>query len=202
MRQDGSTDRGRRRLLARLKADRPVAALRQAAVAHFVLRLHMGAVVQFHHGHDFAATVADHVVGALLGDAQTVGMRLLAVAGGVEQGRHCDLGKDVMVRHGRDQPAEELHFVVRHDGAALVLAMRAALLRTQQHQAGIQHERGQHDQHRYDKIGPLHGVCFQSNARTSRIASMEASKILALSPLPCSDNPRILKRRGWHTFMG
>lgn len=75
----------------------------------------MGFVVEFDDRDHFAAPGADDVIHALLGDPQSVAMRdSLVAACRVEQGRHGDLRKNIMLGKRYDEPAEKFRFVIGH----------------------------------------------------------------------------------------
>jgi hypothetical protein len=105
----------------------------------------MRPVIQLDDGDDLATAIADHVIDPLLRDAISTAVRTFPVdACRVEQGRHGHLGEDVMVRQGHNQPAEEFHFIVRHDSPAFVAPFRLPF-------PGLeQYERREHSKHEHE----------------------------------------------------
>jgi hypothetical protein len=80
-------------------------------------------VVQFDDGDNLAASGANNVIHPLLGNPQSVAMRdLLVAARRVEQGRHGNLRKNVVLGKRNDEPAEKLRLVIGHK---LVLFVRS-----------------------------------------------------------------------------
>jgi hypothetical protein len=113
------------RLVTCLEADSPYARLFESRVPQFILCALVCFVAQLDDRDDLAASGADDVIDALLGDPLSVAIGCsLAATRRVEHGRHRRLRNNVVVGKRHDESAEEFFLVI---GPELATSVRTSV---------------------------------------------------------------------------